>query len=455
MYNKKNHNETINGIAHKIRRHVKSGSNKKLRFKHGRTHSTSSTRNQEDENYHFIDFSSLNHFIEINKSEGWLSVEPNVPMDKLAKETLKHGFLPPVVMEFPGITVGGGIQGAALESSSYKWGQFNDIALEYEIITGAGEVITATPQNNNDIFYGLSGSYGSLGLLTLAKIRVIPVKKYVRLTYFRTEGKENVLERIRQEIGNQANDFVEGIIFDAQNSVIITGEFSDEKSLPIQTFSKATDPWFWRHAQKITEKQDKYQELVPIYDYLFRYDRGSFWMGEYTFPRLHLPHNKITQFLLNPFMNTRRLYDALHALKVSKSYFIQDVYFPFDKAIDCLEYNEEKLDIYPLWLCPVKPTTTSQKLSPHFNKASVILDIGIWGQPKNIQENYFEINKDFEKFVTEKNARKMFYAETFYTEEEFWGIYNKDWYTELRNKYHADKIFSNVWQNIHVTQKLK
>ena len=29
-------------------------------------------------------------------------VEPNVPMDNLVDATLRHGLVPPVVMEFPG-----------------------------------------------------------------------------------------------------------------------------------------------------------------------------------------------------------------------------------------------------------------------------------------------------------------------------------------------------------------
>jgi FAD/FMN-containing dehydrogenase len=41
-------------------------------------------------------------------------------MDKLVKATLKYGLVPPVVTEFPGITVGGAIQGAAAETSSFR-----------------------------------------------------------------------------------------------------------------------------------------------------------------------------------------------------------------------------------------------------------------------------------------------------------------------------------------------
>jgi delta24-sterol reductase len=38
-------------------------------------------------------------------------------MDRLVQTTLKYGLIPPVVMELPGITVGGGYAGTPGESS--------------------------------------------------------------------------------------------------------------------------------------------------------------------------------------------------------------------------------------------------------------------------------------------------------------------------------------------------
>jgi type II secretory ATPase GspE/PulE/Tfp pilus assembly ATPase PilB-like protein len=101
----------------------------KVKIYHG---STNSTRAQKFEKDKFVDVSQLDHVIEINTSEQYILVEPNVPMDKLVEATLKHRLIPPVVMEFPGITVGGGIQGGAGESSSFRYGLFHDTCLEYE-----------------------------------------------------------------------------------------------------------------------------------------------------------------------------------------------------------------------------------------------------------------------------------------------------------------------------------
>lgn len=43
-------------------------------------------------------------------------------MDQLAQVTLKAGLTPPVVLESPGITLGGGFAGTGGESSSFRYG---------------------------------------------------------------------------------------------------------------------------------------------------------------------------------------------------------------------------------------------------------------------------------------------------------------------------------------------
>jgi len=90
---------------------------KKVRIYHGTTNSTRFVKFEKEK---FVDVSKFNRIISIDTDANYVFVEPNVPMDKLVEETTKYGFVPPVVPEFPGITVGGGVQGGAEESSSFK-----------------------------------------------------------------------------------------------------------------------------------------------------------------------------------------------------------------------------------------------------------------------------------------------------------------------------------------------
>lgn len=123
-----------------------------FRVYHG---STNSTRHANFDRASVIDVSALNNVPSINKATKIAVVEPNVPMDTLVRETMKVGLLPPVVMEFPGITVGGGFVGTAGESSSFKYGFFDRTILSAEVILANGDLVRASPTENQELFESL------------------------------------------------------------------------------------------------------------------------------------------------------------------------------------------------------------------------------------------------------------------------------------------------------------
>ncbi|MDD5068268.1 MAG: FAD-binding protein [Candidatus Pacebacteria bacterium] len=447
------HDHIVQTITEQIRNWQKGDQKKKLRFKHG---STNTTRSQQ-QNFEYIDTTSLNHVLEINTEEKWALVEPNVPMDFLVEETLKYGLVPAVVMEFPGITVGGGVQGAALESSSFKFGQFNDTCVEYELITGDGRVIKASENQNSDLFYGISSSYGTLAIVTLVKLRLIVAKPYVKLSYRFFNDEKSTVDCLREESKRETNDYLEGIIFSPKSAVVIKGIFSETAEGDIKTFNHQTDPWFYRHVKKILENGKEYSDYVPIKEYLFRYNRGAFWMGEYALAIFHIPSTALNRIIFDRFLNTRKLYERLHVANVSQNYLIQDFYYPFDKAMEYLDFNSREMEIYPVWLCPIKATGTAQKLSPHYStKDTHLLNIGIYGQSKKfLKRGVVERNRQVEIFAEKNNARKMFYAQSYYPKDEFWKIYDYSWYLDLRKKYGALNVFPEIWEKIFVSELYK
>lgn len=445
------HKEIVEKIASQIKDYLTSHKEKKLRFYHGGTNSTRDQSTNDD--YYFIDISNFNDVLEVNTEHMYALVEPNVSMDKLVKATLEYGLMPPVVMEFPGITAGGAVNGATLEASSYKYGQFNDNCLDYEIVLGSGEIIHATEEEYTDLFYGISGSYGSLGLLTLIKVKLIPASPFVRTVFTFSGDYSRTVQQLSDEVKKEKADFIDAIVFDSEHGVTITGFLHTKKDEKIETFSKATDEWFYERAKKVSNDQKQYEEIIPIFDFLFRYNRGAYWMGDYTFSLMHLPDNRVTKTILNPFMNTRKLYDGLHALNVSQNYFIQDFYCPLNQTVSFMQESEKELDIFPIWLCPMKPAKNPQKLSPSYIDTDLIIDIGIWGQSKKYLQDPIQFNRMFEVYAEESNARKMLYAHAYYPEDEFWKIYDKKWYDNLRKKYHAKEIFPDVWKKTHVENK--
>ena len=232
----------------------------------------------------------------------------------------------------------------------------------------------------------------------------------------------------------------------------MTGSLTDgddalSKKLSVSRFSRPRDPWFYLHAeQTASHSNEPTKELVPLNDYCFRYDRGGFWVGRSAFTYMKFPFNRFTRWFLDDFLRTRMMYKALHSSRYGREYVVQDLALPYSTAEEFIQYSDEAFGIYPLWLCPLKQSPVPT-LHPH--KSSVeaedktpepMLNVGLWGfGPKN-RRDFVTLNRHLEGVLKELGGMKWLYARTFYTEDEFWEMFDKSWYDGLREKYHASSL---------------
>jgi hypothetical protein len=225
--------------------------------------------------------------------------------------------------------------------------------------------------------------------------------------------------------------------------------------LKIRKFSRAHDPWFYLHAKNVTSRTlEPVIEAIPLEDYLFRYDRGAFWMGRYGFSYFLAPFDRFSRYLFDKYLHTRILYHALHASGLSKNCIVQDVAIPFDSCGEFVDWLEDNFGHYPLWLCPLSQrgklsTSPSSLLFQKKNGclSEVLMNFGVWGPGPVDRQKFLEINRKLERKVQDLGGQKWLYAHAYYKEDEFWTIFNRDEYESLRKKYHATHLYS-VWQKV-------
>ena len=418
----------------------------KFRIYHG---STNSTRQAANKGKNIIDTSSLSAVLDIDLATQTALVEPNVPMDRLVEETMKYGLVPPVVMEFPGITVGGGFAGTSGESSSFKHGFFNRTINRIEMVLANGVVIACSDQENAELFHGAAGAVGSLGVITLVELQLTKAKKYVETTYHPVASVSEAIKKLELASSDLDLDYVDGILFSKDNGAIITGRLTDhpKHTIPIQHFSDAGDPWFYLHVKdSIKRAAGPGTEAIPLAEYLFRYDRGGFWVGASAFDYFYMPFNAFTRWWLDDFLHTRMMYTALHASGHSKKYLVQDLALPYSTAEQFVDYTDKALGIYPLWLCPLRQSSLPT-MHPHSHETEAdgktlkpMLNIGLWGNGPSRHDEFVKANRDLEHKLRELGGMKWLYAHTYYTEDEFWSMYDRDWYNALREKYCATSL---------------
>ncbi|KAK3303472.1 uncharacterized protein B0T15DRAFT_540320 [Chaetomium strumarium] len=458
------HKAAVSKIASAVRAFY--ARNEPYRIFHG---STNSTRPRPAaSSSHVVDISALRNVLFVDAARRVALVEPNVPMDRLVEATLPHGLVPPVVMEFPGITAGGGFAGTAGESSSFRHGFFDETVNRVEMVLADGTVVEDVAphhEGKGDLFRGAAGAVGTLGLTTLLEVRLMQARKFVETRYRRTGSVAEAVEAVREEVRKGENDYVDGILFGKDHGVVVTGRLTDEKPEGVapQTFSGPWDPWFYLHARDRTAAVESGAanapvDYVPLGEYLFRYDRGGFWVGQAAFEYFKfVPFTRFFRWFLDDFLHTRMMYRALHGSGESARFVVQDIAMPFETTERFVDYTSSELDIWPLWLCPLKrraPPTfhpfTTLPAGVEKKEEDMMLNVGVWGWGPSDPAEFVKKNRELEHKVRELGGMKWLYAHTYYAQDEFWSMYGgRRWYDQLRQKYNAGTLPS-VWDKVHV-----
>lgn len=230
----------------------------------------------------------------------------------------------------------------------------------------------------------------------------------------------------------------------------MVGTLADTPASNVRRFSRASDEWFYLHAAKMSSAGES-TESVPIVDYLFRYDRGAFWVGSYAFRLLGVPFTRFWRTILNPLLHTRQLYEAMQESGMSQRHLVQDIALPVDKAAEFMQFVSKNYSIFPLWLCPLKTDTHSDFISSHL-QTNLVINVGVWGDSLDSYEAFLDANKVIEHEVARLGGKKWLYAHSYYSESDFWKLYDKTSYDALRKKYNAEYL-PTVYEKVHVTEQ--
>ncbi len=118
--------------------------------------------------------------------------------EDLVAATLPYGLSPLVVPQLKTITLGGAVSGLGIESASFRNGMPHESVLELDILTGAGEVVTASPEQHADLYRAFPNSYGTLGYAVRLTIALEAVDPFVALRHIRYHSLTDLVEAIER-----------------------------------------------------------------------------------------------------------------------------------------------------------------------------------------------------------------------------------------------------------------
>ncbi len=118
----------------------------------------------------------LDRMRDFDAQTGLLTVEAGVLLADIIAALLPRGFFPAVVPGTRFVTVGGAIAADVHGKNHHRGGGFGDHVESLRLATGGGEVLTASRQENSDVFFATIGGMGLTGTILEATIRLIPVE---------------------------------------------------------------------------------------------------------------------------------------------------------------------------------------------------------------------------------------------------------------------------------------
>ncbi len=119
-----------------------------------------------------LDLSELSRILEWDPESGIIDVEPGVSLGALWRLIIADGWWPPVVTGTMEPTIGGALAMNVHGKNNWRRGTIGDHCLELDVVLADGESMTITKENDPDLFHGVIGSFGQLGIITRARLRM-------------------------------------------------------------------------------------------------------------------------------------------------------------------------------------------------------------------------------------------------------------------------------------------
>jgi FAD/FMN-containing dehydrogenase len=386
-----------------------------------------------------LDTSALSGVLAVDPVARTAEVQGMTTYEDLVDATLAHGLMPLVVPQLKTITLGGAVAGLGIESTSFRNGLPHESVREMDVLTGDGEVVTATPDGEHaDLHRGFPNSYGTLGYALRLVIDLQPVSPYVRLAHRRFGDAASCTAAIT-ELADANVDFLDGVMFSPEELYLTVGEFVDALPPGTAPSDYTGQRIFYRSLQ------ERAVDHLTVRDYIWRWDTDWFWCSR----ALGVQHPVLRRFWPRRYRRSdvyRRVIALYRRHGVGEriarlrgtpreEHVVQDVEIPVARLPEFLDAFHRDVGISPVWLCPVR--LRSDRAWPLYpmQPGELYVNAGFWSTVPELPGRPDAHNRRVEELVSELDGHKSLYSTVHYGESEFWRRYNGPAYRALKERY--------------------
>ncbi|APR77098.1 Hypothetical protein A7982_02445 [Minicystis rosea] len=384
----------------------------------------------------------LDRILEIDPSGRRCTAEAGLTFGELVRATQIFGLRPTVVPELVGITIGGAVAGGSVESSSHLAGGFHDGCLEYEIVTGRGDVLRVSPETDPLAFGMIHQSYGTLGVLTKIAFRLVPSKPFVRVEYHRFASFDAFADELFAWCRTGDAEFIDGIAHGPRSFVLCLGWGVDRA--PYRSTYRRLRIYHESTARRA-------EDYLSAPDYFFRYDADCHWITRRFPPLTWWPVRALAGGVFLGSTNlirwARRLAPLL-ALR-RRPDVVSDVFVPARTLADFHAWYEGAMGFYPLWMVPYRMSRPYPWLrAEHVAKAAddLFIDCAVYGMQNDRPD--VDCSELLERKVYELGGIKGLISQNHYDRGRFWSIYDRPRYEEAKRRLDPEGVFGDLYEKV-------
>jgi FAD/FMN-containing dehydrogenase len=400
-----------------------------------------------------LDVSGLDGVIDIDVEARTADVQGMCTYEDLVDATLPHGLIPFVVPQLRTITLGGAVTGLGIESTSFRNGLPHESVLEMDVFTGAGEVVTCTPDNEHaDLFATFPNSYGSLGYATRLRIELEPVRSHVAVRHVHftdTAALQDAIASITRtrEWHGERVDALDGTAMQPGDYYLTLGRWEDASGPGSDYVGQEI---YWRSIQQ------REIDLLTTYDYLWRWDTDWFWCSrafgvQNPWVRRFWPRRYKRSDVYHKLVGLDLRYGIADRLdrragRPKRERVIQDVEVPVERLGEFLDWFDEAVGMRPVWLCPLRLRGETSWPSYPLEPGRTYVNVGFWGAvPVGEDAPRSPLNRAIEAKVSELDGHKSLYSESFYDAETFDRLYDGPNLAAVKQRYDPDDRLTTLY----------
>ncbi|MFD5778597.1 FAD-binding protein [Streptomyces sp. NPDC126933] len=244
-----------------------------------------------------IDSRGLSKIVSIGSTSA--VVEMGVTWGQLTDAALAKGKVPPAMPDYMHLSIGGTLSVGGIGGTVGKYGLAVDTVESLDIVTGAGQLLTASPTVRPDLFHAALAGGGQVGIIVRVTIKIVPAKQRVLVlglvyddvsTYLADAERMMADSRFLVQAGDMRRKLDDsGWHYGMELGAAYTG--TAPASAPLLAGLRD-------NRAEVTVEDMSFRDYLYRFDaYVDEYKLGGYWEQPKPWLSLFLPGSKIKQFL--------------------------------------------------------------------------------------------------------------------------------------------------------------